>query len=170
VIPATQRKLREAQFFYEKLVRESRKTIRSEEFGYYYSAFLSAARAVPWVLQNEEKARYLAWNPTWEEKLTSEESKLLELTNELRLDEVKRAGAKSIVELEEVPFDVLSARPRGHFPYMQSSTLPGATPPKIGRWVHYVDQEGGKEEVTAMCKRYLEYLEKFVQEFLRAHE
>ena len=104
MIEATQRKLNEAQFFYRHLVNERQRPSMNESgaFGYYFSAFLAAARSVPWRMQNEEQEKYLAWNPTWEEKLTTEERKLLKLTNELRLDEVKREGANTIVEWEEI--------------------------------------------------------------------
>lgn len=82
-------------------------------------------------MQNEEQEKYLAWNPTWEEKLTTEERKLLKLTNELRLDEVKREGANTIVEWEEIAIhELLSANldlERQHPAYgMRWSSSPGS--------------------------------------------
>ncbi len=77
MIPATQRKLREAQFFYRRLVsaRQEPWKHETEAFSFYFSAFLSAARSVPWVLQNEQKEEYEAWKPRWEDKLTTDERK-----------------------------------------------------------------------------------------------
>lgn len=51
VVERTRSKFDEAQFFLERM-KESRGT---EEFQYYLSAFLSAARAVTWVLDKEYK-------------------------------------------------------------------------------------------------------------------
>jgi len=181
MVPETQRKLREAQFFYRHLLDERQQTVRhnAEAFGYYYSAFLSAARSVPWVLQNEEPEKYRAWRSGWEAQLGPEDRKLLKLTNELRIAETKRDGAKPIVELEAIPIaQILGARPEHHpsrtMQLGTPATLTGVVPPgvpeaKVGRWVHYVEDEDGRTEVTAMCKRYLDYLEKLVQEFLAAH-
>jgi hypothetical protein len=60
MIDATQRKLREAQFFLRKLHEESRRLARNdpEESAFYLSAFLSAARSVTFALQAEEKEKY----------------------------------------------------------------------------------------------------------------
>jgi light-regulated signal transduction histidine kinase (bacteriophytochrome) len=104
MLEKTQKKLSEAQFFYRQLVKEARRPSMNEPgaFGYYFSGFLSAARSVPWRMQNEEAEKYAVWRPKWEHKLTAEEHKLLKLTNELRLDEVKRAGANTVVEWEEI--------------------------------------------------------------------
>jgi hypothetical protein len=84
------------------------------------------------------------------------------------------------VELEEIPiYELLGASNlRAHLtsqPLGTPTTLTGVMPPavseaKAGRWVHYVEQEDGKAEVTAMCRQYLDYLEKLVREFLMAHE
>jgi hypothetical protein len=178
MIEATQRKLREAHFFYRQLVTERDRTFRNEPeaFRYYFSAFLSAARSVPWVMKKEEKAKYLVWKPTWDEQLTIEERKLEKLTNELRLDEVKRAGATTIVEPEEIAIHELFSASfdleRQHPAYgMHVSAQPGVPAPsaKFLRPVHYLEDEGGKVEATAKCKQYLEYLEKLVRDFLAAH-
>ena len=176
MIEATQRKFNEAQFFYRHLVNERQRPSMNEPgaFGYYFSAFLSAARSVPWRMQNEEQEKYLAWNPTWEEKLTTEERKLLKLTNELRLDEVKREGANTIVEWEEIAIhELLGANldlERQHPAYgMRRSSQPGVPSAKGRRPAYYLEHEDGKAEVTAMCKQYLEYLEKLIREFLLAH-
>jgi hypothetical protein len=58
----TQRKLREAQFFYKCLVKERRRSVmlgsEAEEFGYYFSAFIQAGRNVVWALHSEEKQKW----------------------------------------------------------------------------------------------------------------
>jgi hypothetical protein len=177
MIEATQTKLQEAHFFYRRLDNERQQPTLSEPgaFRHYFSAFLSAARSVPWRLKNEEKEKYLAWEPTWKEKLTTDERKLLDITNELRLDEAKRAGANILVEWEEESalqkllgrnFDL----ERQHPAYgVHSSSMIGVPSPKAGREAYYLEHEDGKTEVMAMCEQYLDYLEKMVQDFCHAH-
>jgi len=99
MIEATRRKLGEARFFYGHLVNEHRKTSMHDPaaFRYYFSAFIQAARSVTWTLGNEEPEKWEAWEPKWKAKRSNEEQKLLDLTNELRLDETKRGGANALM-------------------------------------------------------------------------
>jgi hypothetical protein len=105
MIEATRRKLDEARFFYGHLVKERKRrtfTHTPREFRFYFSAFIQAARSVTWTLRNEEPEKWKAWEPKWKATRNNEEQKLLDLTNELRLDEAKRGGANALVEWEEV--------------------------------------------------------------------
>jgi clan AA aspartic protease (TIGR02281 family) len=109
LIEATQDKLAEARFFLRHLQDEAGKVVRQEPaaFGHYLSAFVSAARSVPWVLQNEEKAKYDAWLPKWDDRLTNEERELLKFTNQRRiitLNFVVDSGAADV----SLPADVVS--------------------------------------------------------------
>jgi hypothetical protein len=38
--------------------------------------------------------------------------------------------------------------------------MPGVQQPKAFRATYYFEDKGGKEEVTALCKRYLDFLDK----------
>jgi hypothetical protein len=104
MIERTRRKLDEARFFYGHLVNERRKTFRHDPlaFRYYFSAFIQAARDVLRRAHYEEKGKWEAWEPKWRAKRSEEEQKLLDLTNELRINEVHRGGVDPIVEEEEV--------------------------------------------------------------------
>jgi hypothetical protein len=81
----------------------------------------------------------------------------LDLTNELRLDEAKRGGANALVEWEEVALVALTDEPWKQF------VVPGS--PKTFRQTYYFEDEVGKEEVTALCKRYLDFLDKMLNDF-----
>jgi hypothetical protein len=85
--------------------------VRSEEFRFYFSAFIQAARSVTWTLGNEEPEKWKAWEPKWKATRNNEEQKLLDLTNELRLDEAKRGGANALVEWEVVALHELLVEP-----------------------------------------------------------
>jgi hypothetical protein len=176
MIEATYDKLDEARFFLGHLREEAAKVMRQkpEAFGHYLSAFITAARSVPWVLQCEEKEKYLAWRETWDAAKTDEELELEEFTNERRLDEVKRKGAQTKTTWEEVSIFKLPTEQANQFQVSgairyQNLALGAAAPPTVNRAVHHF-KEGGQSNVIATCERYLEYLEKMVREFVKAHE
>jgi hypothetical protein len=94
----------------------------------------------------------------------------LDITNKLRIDEVKKGGADLTVDFEEVAIDELLRANldlrRQHPAYGHHWTgPPGAPPPKIRRPAYYFADKEGKEEVTALCQRYLNFLEKMVKDF-----
>ena len=51
---------REARFFYQHLIDERVRPSMNKPgaFGFYFSAFIGAARSVTWVMENEEKNKY----------------------------------------------------------------------------------------------------------------
>jgi hypothetical protein len=176
MIDRTRRKLDEARFFYQLLVNERPQTMKAfghdpRAFRYYFSAFIQAARSVTWTLGNEEPGTWKAWEPTWRDRRSTEEKRLLDLTNELRLDEAKRGGANALVEWEEVALHELLALTdfdleRQHPAYgTHVFAPPGVPPPKAFRQTYYFEDEVGKEEVTALCKRYLDFLDKMLNDF-----
>src|SRR5262245_11042618 len=172
----THRKLDEARFFYRHLVEERKRDFikEPEAFGYYFSACIQAARNVLWALGNEEPEKWEAWKPKWEATLTDEEVAFLDFTNERRIDEVHRGGAEKIVEWENVAFDELLPQAIARMsPYQygrrDSSNFGVPMTAFRSRRVFYLQSPGGKEEVTKLCERYLDFLEKTLQEFMAAH-
>lgn len=62
MIEKTQRRLRQAQFFYRHLLNPRHWTKGDPEaFEFYFSAFIQAARSVTWTLGNEEPEKWEAW-------------------------------------------------------------------------------------------------------------
>jgi hypothetical protein len=177
MIEATRRKFDEARFFYGHLVKERQQSFRFDprEFRFYFSAFIQAARSVTWTLGNEEPEKWKAWEPKWKDTRSNEEQKLLDLTNELRLDEAKRGGANALVEWEVVALHEL-LRSGDVEPWRQHPAYghhvfapPGTPPPQVRRPAYYFEQEDGKQEVTAVCQRYLDFLEKTLKDFCADH-
>ena len=177
MIDKTQRKLREAEFFYRRLheVFERKWMNEPEAFRHFFSAFIQAARSVQWVLQSEQKQKYDAWHPAWESQLKPDDRKLLKLTATLRNEEAKEGGRDPLVELEEITFNEMLGlhRERGHPAHHQMPPQGplslGAKPVSFHREKHYFEDAGNREEVMTVCKQYLIYLEKLVQDFLSAH-
>jgi hypothetical protein len=177
MIEKAQRRLRQAGFFYRHLVNERQQTSRAdpEAFGFYFSAFIQSARSVTWTIGKEEPDKWKAWRPKWEENRTPEEQKLLDLTTKLRNLEEKEGGADLTVDFEEIAInELLSAANLD--PYQQHpahraqmfSAL-GISQPRKLRPVHYVEDKESKEEIIALCGRYLDFLDKAVKDFCGDH-
>jgi hypothetical protein len=172
MIERTQKRLRQARFFYEHLLNERQQTFRHdpEAFRFYFSAFIQAARSVTWTLGNEEPEKWKAWEPKWRADLSNEEQRLLDVTTELRNADAKEGGADLTVDFEQIAIDELLTANldlrRQHPAYGNHWTGPPGVPqPKAYRPVHYFEDKEGTEEITALCLRYLEFLEKMVKDF-----
>ena len=97
------RKMREAQFFYWKLMGAGRRssTEPGEAFQCYLSAFLCAARRVAEVATHDLRSgRPIT---TWEQTLANEDRSFLRLMKGLRDTEVHRRG----LEAKRQPFEFL---------------------------------------------------------------
>src|SRR5215813_5917397 len=176
MIERTWRKLDEARFFYQLLINERPQTMKAfghdpGAFRYYFSAFIQAARSVTWTLGNEEPGTWKAWERAWRDRRSTEEKRLLDLTNELRLDEAKRGGANALVEWEEVALHELLAvtdfdLERQHPAYGTHVFVPpGVDAAKPVLHTHHsgngVENEGG----APLAKRYLDFLDKMLNDF-----
>jgi hypothetical protein len=173
MIERTQRKLREAQFFLRQLTTERYRFAPSdpEAFLHYLSAFLSAARSITFVMQNEAKEQYDAWFPSWLKNCTEGERDLLQHMNAQRVAEIHRDGADTTVEWEVVPMVEQLARdldrhPAYHFHYFRQQ----AWQRDVKRPTHYFELGSDKADVITRCQHYLGVLEKLVREFMQAHE
>ncbi len=95
--PHTRRKSVEVTFFLAQMVAETQKPEGQhnwETFGYYFSAFLSAARSVTFVLQFEDKDRYDRIFQPWHDALPQQDRDLWKTMNKFRVDEVHRTGVE----------------------------------------------------------------------------
>jgi hypothetical protein len=177
MIEATQRKIREARFFYQRLVDERQRRVvnEPEAFRFYFSAFLSAATSVPEALSHEGKKKYRAWAPEWDKQLTPEERKLEQFAYRLRVAEVHLSGTDLIVEREEIAVHELLNenvdRDVWRTLYAQRGSGPlGRETGTTFRPDYYLEDEAGKAQAIAICKQHLDYLEKLVTDFLKAHD
>jgi hypothetical protein len=170
MIEAAQRKLREAKFFYQHLANERYRghDADPEEFRFYFSAFIGAARSVTWIMQKEERDRYAAWEPRWKAQLSPEDQKLEKLTNRLRVDEVKHLGADISATVEEMSAGELMEEMGGQAAFLDS-LYPGASKLKSSRPRFFFENDDGRADLLALCKQYLSYLESKVHSFLVAH-
>jgi hypothetical protein len=86
---ATERKLDEARYFLEQLQSHQ------PYFDYILSAFISAARSVPWVMRHEY-CRIEDWEKWYRvSSVTEKEKQLLKKTNAWRIAVAKQSGIKT---------------------------------------------------------------------------
>jgi hypothetical protein len=186
ILKNTKAKLAEARFFLGHLQEQRaaatggnpRKPDR-EPFAFYLSAFITAARSVTWVLQDDEK--YAAWLAGWEEDRRCKWAEahgvdidgLLKLTNSMRVAVAHQDGhVKTRTETEMVPIitplelhcyqiNIL----RVHALRLAQDKDSGM--PLTSSETHYID--GTDQEVVELCEQYVNYLEALLVDFEREH-
>jgi hypothetical protein len=168
MIEATQKKLREARFFFQHLSNESQKPVSNdpETFEFYLNAFLSAARSVTLALQYEEKAKYDRFSP-WFRRLSPEDQQLLGFLKEQRNNAQHRGSPDVIVSSESVPINPLWTEHPAHPAYgfhLFGGELFGEAQIEVP--VHLFQSSPGDHKVTLACERYLELLTRLVKDFL----
>lgn len=163
-------KLNETRFFCKKLRdAESDATLnQSDEFAYYLSAFLSAARSVTLVLQVEKKDEYDNWFPPWRDSLSEEDRELLVFMNAQRIESVHRKGAFLDSDLHFVPVSLESFnQERGHPAYgIHWFGPPSVGEVKIGRARHFFQDADPPGYVVETCERYLRLLDDAMRAFM----
>lgn len=169
MIDDTQKKLREARFFLNKLESEHKRAVRNEPeaFGFYMSAFLSAARSVTFALQKEEKQKYDQWFPGWLAARGEDERELLALMTEQRNQEQKEGGGTRRAEWECIPVTELSREELGGQVFWSAPV--GVPEPQVGRLVHYFVRGGEESEALSACIRYYDLLAELVETFMKEH-
>jgi hypothetical protein len=94
---------------------------------------------------------------------TEEDRDFLTFMNEQRGDEVHRGGSAKVIETEMVPFAKAPPDQTRNF-YFAGPV--GTEPPTFRQPKYLYKVQGGEDlSVVDCCKRYLELLEKLVEEF-----
>jgi hypothetical protein len=171
-IEATKIKLAEAEFFFHKLAHAEQGN-EAAAFGFYLSAFLSAARSVSLVLQAEEKERYDRWFEGWRTSLSVEERSLLTNFNEQRVATVHRKGADVNYEQEAIStadFFLAVSKQGAHIEIWPG--VPGTPLPTFYRPVRTFNFDNERQHVVESSREYLAVVSKLVSSFSAhyAHE
>src|SRR2546426_3543630 len=147
-IPKTEKKLREARFFLSAMSAAAKSTRLDEEnFEFFLSAFLSAARSVPDVMRVEGKKQYKGWYRRWEANLSEGERNLWRFINNQRIATVHREGVEVQTEIEFVPITRVEFRGRHPAYGIGWFMPPGVSLPQIGRAVHYFERDESRQHV-----------------------
>ena len=170
-LPATAAKLAEAKFFYRKLAEITQRVFspEPEAFGYYLSAFVSAARSVTFALQAEHKQKYDAWFSAWEAALSTEQRQLMEHFNSQRIATVHKVGiavAHEATELSQSEFFLAVAREGAGVHIWHGP--PGTPAPTFSRTIRTFSVGCTQREVSTAATEYLQIVVALVEAF-KAH-
>ena len=106
-IPRTRQKLREAGFFLDQMELQAWPKTHDphdwDVFGFYLSAFLSAAISVSWVLRKENKKLYQRVYPDWKTGMGPDDLALLDFMYDCRVKEATSKGLKCSAILGSFP-------------------------------------------------------------------
>jgi hypothetical protein len=178
MIPATQKKLREAKFFLDLLKQEGRVPIwqaAEEPAEFYFNAFVSAARSVTYALQAEEKDRYDAWYPEWLSSRPEADRVALKRFNDERVKIVHRTGAElssrnTLTAYHEV-FPLTAPHSHSHSYFALTGKPPPASNAKVGT-LQLICRFSDDTESTACdaAHEYVAVLDALVADFVRQHQ
>jgi hypothetical protein len=169
VVEASEKKLREARFFLEKL-RGARVSEPSEgeAFDFYLSAFLSAGRAVTFVLHKEQSGVYAQLRDRWLERLTSDEKDLLAYLRDQRNSGQKQGSSDAAAAMEFVPTPPGPIDPDlFKFGSGWSGEATNGLPSHYGRAVDYfILPSGNVANIINACTIYILLLDALVRDFI----
>ena len=167
-IDKVEKKLREADFFLNKMRQHESKAFGDREpFDFFLSAFLSACRTVDYRLRHEQPAIYPAWRDAWEANRAPNESKLIKFIVDDRNTEVHESSSSRSSKLEG--FEV-----RGSYSD-NSGTLEvfGVPTPLFGsgpratvyKPSYSFNIDGSDRSATEVCGEYLKLLTEMIASF-----
>jgi hypothetical protein len=175
-IPVTEKKLREAEFFFEQMRRRALDgaNLASEQFEFYFSAFVTAARSVTMVLQKEDTAGYETWFVPWRDAVAGR-AELLGFMNEERVAVVHRLGASHVAEVEFInafEYQVRAPREEGRGRRRRGGLVTVVQPytydaqAQVGVQRFYFQYLGQRREVVELSGEYLSVLQQLVRDFV----
>ena len=163
-IEGVEKKLREAQFFLNKMIEHERMAFREKErFDFYLSAFLNAGRTVDYRLRYEQAATYPTWRTGWDAKLTQLQQDLMKFMIDDRNDEVHEGGSSRTVTTENREFGAGTHK-------LADGTMDVTGAPEFARVTmhvpgYYFTIDGVERKATEVCGEYLALLQHMVAAF-----
>ena len=166
MLEATNKKLREAGFFLEKLAAQERDILRAEPEArdFYLSAFLASARSVGDVICAEQGDHYRQWFAQRKQTLVADEEKILKVTNAQRIATIHIRGPAIKNRSKTVPLYELQAEMQRKGGDLQYSHLPGTPAPTTERtWLAFADYP--TENTVDVCGRYMNLMIRLLSEY-----
>jgi hypothetical protein len=164
-----EKKLREAQFFLDKMRKQEERAFGDkEQFDFYLSAFLNAVRTVDYRLCHEQAA-YPAWRKTWNANHSREDDRIKFVSDERAL-EVHRSGSARIAQAREIKLFPGSSYSDASgklevfgspAPLIAGSDAGGIL--YVPRYVYAIDET--ERPVIEVCAEALEALKQMVTEY-----
>jgi len=165
---ATLKKLREAGFFLRLLADLSNDglvTREPEAAEFYASAFLSAARAVPWALHKERTAAWNAWIDGWRSRLSDSDREIWKFLVDQRNKVHKEGGPNITVTARSVLWMFMPELKGTEF-----ASARGITGLPAGFTKHEKTFTDNPEKSLAEgCQPIFELMSRMMEDFERAH-
>jgi hypothetical protein len=169
-IENVKKKLREAKFFLNKMDNQGQKLSSREQFDFYLSAFLSAARTVDYRLEHEQDAVYRAWRKSWDASLSSAEALLIKLMVDDRNVEVHESGSGRRVRSESVSVPAVAPDQAGLMQAIGVAMYAVSDSPTVMyKPSYYFTIEGIERKAVDVCGEYLKLMERMVTQFKAVH-
>jgi hypothetical protein len=161
-----QKKLREAHFFLAKMTDREQKAFGDhEEFDFYLSAFLSAARSVDYRLRYEQKKAYKIFYGNWENALSPDEKRLMKFMADDRKIEVHQSGSARVQKERRIlVYDTYQDKSGS----VTVSAPPGTPPAVIAKPTFFFSVNGLQMSVLDYCRQYIKLLERLVREYYQS--
>lgn len=162
-----QKKLREAAFFLTEMRKRegSSRLDTEEEFGYFLSAFLSAARSVSFVLRKENPLTYEARRDEWLRSVESSRRVMVDFMRDQRNAALKEGTDAAEQDVDYVPiFRASGPSYRSPLPVIIQpwAFAEGAT---IGVARYVLNLGGAERPAVEACRDYLAALELLIARF-----
>jgi hypothetical protein len=157
------KKLREATFFLGKLAERSRLAFGDrEEFDFYLSALLSAARSVDYRLRHEDSA-YADFRASWNTSLSPDEQALVKFMVDDRNLEIHESGSSRVQGEERVAIGSSYRDASGTV----TVAAPVGVPIELVKPTFSFLMNGKPVPVVESCASYLEILKRLVADYSR---
>jgi len=167
-IEGVEKKLREAQFFLNKMIKHERWTFvvfgDKDYFDFYLSAFLNPGRTVDYRLRHEQEEIYPTWRTGWDATLTQAQQGLIKFMVDDRNVEVHRSGSSRRPGTVNIELGAGTHQ-------LKSATVTVAIPPGVPSGIHMqvptynFTIDGTERKVTEACGEYLALLKQMVAKF-----
>jgi len=159
------KKLRETEYFLRLMNAAARpEVLRSEEFEFLLSAFLSASRSITDAFRGKNEK---PWFEGWCGSRSAPEQQLITFMTNQRILEVHFEGAAVCVTREYVPITSSRSRGRPRGGSTQSWGPPRSPAPAVGVKVHHFEDTA--REVGKTCAEFVGILREMVADFSREH-
>jgi len=156
------RKLREAAFFLGKLAERSRLAFgEREEFDFYLSAFLSAARSLDYRLRHEEDPTYSTFRAEWNTGLSTDKQALVKFMVDDRNLEVHESGSSRVQAEERIAIGSSYRDASGTV----TVAAPVGVPTELVKPTFAFLMNGKPVPVVESCASYLEILKQLVADY-----
>jgi len=160
------KKLREARFFLRRMGERAQMAFGDhEEFDFYLSALLSAARSIDYRLRHEQGATYSSFRTQWDNKLLVADKQLMKFLVDDRNLEIHESGSGRNQGESRIPVFGSYQDKSGT---VTVSGPVGIQPAEIIKPTYSFTIDGLEVSVLECCEKYLGLLEQLLADYCRS--